>query len=72
MLMTKQQAIEIFGSGAELGRAVGLTRGRISQWPDELEQRETDLVVGAALRLGKPLPSGFVVSARADQSQVSA
>ncbi|WP_233410010.1 Cro/CI family transcriptional regulator [Burkholderia anthina] len=58
--MTKQQAIDIFGNGAELGRAVGLTRGRISQWPDELGQRETDLVVGAALRLGKPLPDGFI------------
>lgn len=65
MLMTKQQAIEIFGSGAELGRAVGLTRGRISQWPDELEQRETDLVVGAAMRLGKPLPDGFTSSEQA-------
>lgn len=60
MLMTKQQAIDIFGNGAELGRAVGLTRGRISQWPALLDQRETDLVVGAALRLGKPLPEGFV------------
>lgn len=60
MLMTKQQAIDIFGNGAELGRAVGLTRGRISQWPEQLEQRETDLVVGAALRLGKPLPDGFI------------
>jgi hypothetical protein len=58
--MTKQQAIDIFGgSGAELGRAVGLTRGRISQWPDELEQRETDLVVGAAIRLGRKLPDNF-------------
>lgn len=58
MLMTKQQAIELFGSGAALGRAVGLTRGRISQWPDQLGQRETDLVVGAAVRTGKKLPAG--------------
>lgn len=65
MLMTKQQAIEIFGSGAALGRAIGLTRGRISQWPSHLSQRDTDLVVGAALRMGKPLPSGFSVE-RAD------
>jgi hypothetical protein len=60
MLLTKQQAIDIFGgNGAELGRAVGLTRGRISQWPEVLAQRETDLVVGAAIRLGKVLPDGF-------------
>jgi hypothetical protein len=62
MTMTKQQAIDIFGSGAELGRAVGLTRGRISQWPDELKQRETDLVIGAAIRLGKTLPDGFAAT----------
>jgi hypothetical protein len=60
MTMTKQQAIDIFGNGAELGRAVGLSRARISQWPAELEQRETDLVVGAAMRLGKHLPTGFI------------
>jgi transcriptional repressor of cell division inhibition gene dicB len=61
MSMTKKQAIAIFGgSGADLGRAVGLSRGRISQWPEELEQRETDLVVGAAIRLGKQLPPGLV------------
>jgi hypothetical protein len=59
MLMTKQQAIEIFGSGAALGRAIGLTRGRISQWPPHLGQRETDLVVGAAVRMGRPLPADF-------------
>jgi hypothetical protein len=64
MLMTKQQAIDLFdGNGAELGRALGLSRGRISQWPDVLEQRETDLVVGAAIRLGKALPAGFFMQA---------
>jgi transcriptional repressor of cell division inhibition gene dicB len=63
MLLTKQQAIDVFGgSGAELGRAVGLSRGRISQWPKVLPQRETDLVVGAAMRLGKTLPDGFAVA----------
>ena len=65
MLMTKQQAIEMFGgSGAELGRAIGLSRARISQWPDVLKQRETDLVIGAAIRLGKQLPSDFVHAAQ--------
>lgn len=56
MSMTKKQAIAIFGNGAELGRAIGLSRSRISQWPEDLGQREADLVVGAALRLGKQLP----------------
>ncbi|MCT9017112.1 Cro/CI family transcriptional regulator [Cupriavidus gilardii] len=62
MTITKQRAIAIFGSGAKLAEALGLTRGRISQWPDELDQRQTDLVVGAALRLGKPLPEGVVMA----------
>lgn len=60
MRLTKQQAIGIFdGNGAALGRALGLSRARISQWPPVLEQRETDLVVGAAVRLGKSLPEEF-------------
>lgn len=61
MNLTKQQAVEIFGSGAALGRALGLTRGRISQWPPTLDQKQTDMVVGAAIRLGKPMPRGFVL-----------
>lgn len=61
MNLTKQQAVEIFGSGAALGRALGLTRGRISQWPTTLDQKQTDMVVGAAIRLGKPIPQGFVL-----------
>lgn len=62
MNMTKQQAIEIFGSsGAELGRALGLSRGRISQWPDVLDQEQMDRVIGAAMRLGKLVPAEFQI-----------
>ena len=53
--MTKSEAIKIFGSGAELARALGITRGAVSQWPEDLPQRDSDAVTGAALRLGKPL-----------------
>lgn len=60
MVLTKQQAIDLFGNGAKLGRALGLTRGRISQWPETLDQRQTDLVVGAAIRLGKDVPPAFL------------
>lgn len=61
MTLTKQQAIDIFGnSGAELGRAVGLHRSRISQWSEVLDQKQTDLVIGAAIRLGKQLPAGLI------------
>lgn len=59
MTLTKQQAIEVFGSQAEIGRALGLSRSAISLWPDLLTQRQTDELVGAAGRLGKPLPEGF-------------
>lgn len=50
----KSEAIKLFGTtAADLARAVGLTRSRISQWPPLLTQKQTDLVLGAAMRLGK-------------------
>jgi UTP--glucose-1-phosphate uridylyltransferase len=52
MSMNKSDAIRIFGSAAELARALNLSRGRISQLPEALDQREVDRIVGAALRLG--------------------
>ena len=55
--MSKNEAIELFGTAADMARAVGLTRGRISQWPEELTQKQEDLVVGAAMRLGKIKPN---------------
>ncbi|MFY2857482.1 Cro/CI family transcriptional regulator [Achromobacter xylosoxidans] len=55
--MTKQDAIKAFGSGAALGRALGITRGAVSLWPTELDQARIDRVRGAALRLGKQVPS---------------
>lgn len=52
--MTKTDAIAMFGNNASaLARAVGLSRSRISQWPDDLTQQQEDRVLGAALRLGK-------------------
>lgn len=56
--MTKQEAIQAFGSGAALARALGLTRGAISQWPPQLDQTRADRVSGAALRLGKRVAGG--------------
>lgn len=50
--MKKSDAIEIFKTQAELARALGITRAAIHQWPDELTQRQSDEVTGAALRLG--------------------
>lgn len=50
--MKKDDAIKIFGSQAELSRALGLTRGRISQWDEDLDLAQTDRVIGAACRMG--------------------
>lgn len=54
--MTKQEAIEMFGTGAALARALGITRGAISLWPSVLDQARIDRVRGAAMRLGKSVP----------------
>jgi hypothetical protein len=56
--MTKDEAIQLFNTASNLARAVGLTRSRISQWDDQLTQKQTDLVTGAAVRLGKLKPNG--------------
>ena len=54
--MKKSDAIAIFDTATALARAVGLTRSRISQWPERLTQKQQDLVIGAAFRLGKIKP----------------
>ncbi|EGD06605.1 hypothetical protein B1M_00465 [Burkholderia sp. TJI49] len=59
MNLTKQQATDIFGSGAALARALGITKGAVSQWPDQLDQQRTAMVIGAAVQHGKPIPDGF-------------
>jgi predicted transcriptional regulator len=58
--MKKNQAIQIFGSVPNLASAIGVTRHAIYQWPDELSQRTSDEVVGAAMRLGLPLDTDEV------------
>lgn len=58
--LTKQQAVSMFGSGAALGRALGISKGAVSQWPDQLDQKQTAMVIGAAVQIGKPVPDGFI------------
>lgn len=60
MNLTKQQAVSIFGDGVQLGRALGLSKGAISQWPDVLDQKRTAMVIGAAVQHGKTVPPGFI------------
>lgn len=54
--MRKSDAIALFGTGSALASAVGLSRSRISQWPEKLTQKQQDLVTGAGVRLGKIKP----------------
>lgn len=54
--MTKTEAIRLFGNQAALARALNLSRGRISQWAEDLAQEQADRVMGAAIRLGKISP----------------
>ena len=52
--MNKTAAIQLFGGKQrDLARALNITQGAISQWPEQLTQRQIDLVMGAALRLGR-------------------
>jgi DNA-binding transcriptional regulator YdaS (Cro superfamily) len=58
--MTKKQAMEIFGTGAALARALGITRGAVWQWGSELDQKQTAMVIGAAVQMGKTVPASFI------------
>lgn len=60
MNLTKKQAIAIFDSGAALGRALGITKGAVSQWPEELDEKRTAAVIGAAMQRGLAVPEGFI------------
>lgn len=54
--MTKEEAIRLHGgTQRRLSQALGLSESAVSQWPDELTERQEDRVLGAAVRLGIPL-----------------
>ena len=53
LVLTKQQAAELFGGRLiDLARAIGISKQAVDQWPDALNVRQIDNVVGAAIRLG--------------------
>jgi hypothetical protein len=65
MDMTKHEAAAIFGGTfADLARALAMTRGGISQWPEVLTEAQSDRVLGAALRLQRKIPAKFRRRAR--------
>jgi DNA-binding transcriptional regulator YdaS (Cro superfamily) len=60
--LTKQQAVGIFGTATALADALGITKGAVSQWPDDLDTQRTAAVIGAAVQSGRAdrIPAGFV------------
>ena len=50
--MQKTTAIYFFKGVTNLAKCIGVTRQCVYQWPEELKQKDTDLISGAALRLG--------------------
>ena len=67
--MEKIHAIEIFGSGVSLAKALGICKSAISQWPETLTQRQQDEVIGAAIRLGKLTPEEAKELVKNDERQ---
>jgi len=64
--MKKTDAVKIFGTTqTTLGLALGMRRQAISLWPDTLKPDQADRVIGAAVRLGKPIPARFLARAKA-------
>ena len=53
MRMNKQTAIKMFGSVVKLADALEVTRHAIYMWPDKLNQKRADQVMGAAIRTGR-------------------
>lgn len=51
--MKKQEAIELFGTAAELARAMECSRAAVSKWPELLTLRMSDRVIGAFARIKK-------------------
>ena len=51
--MLKQQAIQLFGGAAAVGRAVGVTTQAITRWPQKLTARQSDRVIAALVRVGR-------------------
>jgi hypothetical protein len=52
-MKTRTEAIRLFGSVAEMARALHVTHQAIYAWPEKLTQRHIDRVLGAAMRTGR-------------------
>jgi transposase-like protein len=52
-MKTRTEAIQLFGTVAEMARALDVTHQAIYAWPEQLKQYHIDRVIGAAIRTGK-------------------
>lgn len=60
ILMTKNQAISIFGSRKIMAECLGITQMAISYWGDELNKKQKDRVIGAAISNGYKVKEKFI------------
>ena len=51
-LKTKAQAVKLFGSQANLARALGISRSSLCEWEDQLTQRRAHEIMGAMVTSG--------------------
>jgi hypothetical protein len=53
--MRKTTAVKMFGTSSRLAMVIGISKQCISAWPDVLNPRQSNEVIGAALRMGIPI-----------------
>lgn len=53
--MKKATAVRMFGTATRLAMMIGITKQCMSAWPDVLTPRQSNEVMGAALRIGVPI-----------------
>lgn len=59
--MRKDSAVSFFNGVAETADAIGISSQAVSDWPEELPPRIADRVIAAAVRLGREVPSDWLV-----------
>ncbi|MBE7562231.1 hypothetical protein H7F10_04500 [Acidithiobacillus sp. HP-6] len=53
--MKKATAVKMFGTASRLAKVIGISKACMSAWPDVLTPRQSNEVIGAALRMGIPI-----------------
>ena len=59
-IMTKSDAIQLFGDVKSLSNALNITRQAIYQWPEDINESTKDRIIGAAIRCKKTVPDQFI------------